>query len=241
MSDADTPPPPPAPPEGPPRRGPGRPKGARTKRPEGYFPDGPPMAAHRRRTVRENDQVGDPFFARLGLRVRAARLKAGMSVKELADESNMGDAELTHAESNKVPIKLIYLRAISRVLGVPMAQWFARETEDADDISPIPLGEEPWAWRVTAKDEQKLLHNYRGLRRREKRITHLMIRVLVRARDDRWKSPEEKMLERKMKLQERKEIDARMAAARHRPWSGKGLGDEEIMGDGTIYNRNTGK
>jgi transcriptional regulator with XRE-family HTH domain len=157
-----------------------------------------------RRQLSDNLQCGDPWFKRVAQRLRSARLAAGLKCRHLADEVGIRLEDVSNMERNVAPMKLIQLRAFSKMLGIPIQQFFDVDREDDTDLMPMPPGDEPWVWRVTARDEQRLIESYRALTRKERKTVHLMCKAVTRARDPNLGSIEE----RKAKMTERQQIAA---------------------------------
>jgi XRE family aerobic/anaerobic benzoate catabolism transcriptional regulator len=75
------------------------------------------------------------FLARLGERVREARLRRGLSRRSLAHDSGVSERYLAELEAGRGNISILLLRQVGMTLGVPAVE-LLRESED----QPVELG-----------------------------------------------------------------------------------------------------
>lgn len=140
--------------------------------------------------MRSNRNIGvnvvwydDEWYARMAARIRAARRKVGWTLEYMAGQIGVNVSDLQKLETHKLEIRLHHLRAVSRVLGVPMAELVDTSVEDpAHVVSVLPPPPEPWVERITNVDERKLVRLFRKLRRREKLIVRLLAESIVALR-----------------------------------------------------------
>lgn len=77
------------------------------------------------------------FLGGLGERVRAARERTGLTRKDLAAESGVSERYLAQLESGRGNISVLLLQKIAMALGLPLAELFSAQDEQAAELALI--------------------------------------------------------------------------------------------------------
>ncbi len=80
---------------------------------------------------------GEHFLARLGERVRDARMRRGLTRKALARESAVSERYLAELEAGRGNISILLLRQVASTLGVPLAELLQDHGEQALELTLI--------------------------------------------------------------------------------------------------------
>lgn len=87
------------------------------------------MGARDPKPANANGAADEDFLARLGERVRDARVRRGLTRKTLARESAVSERYLAELEAGRGNISVLLLRQVAGTLGLPLAE-LLRENED---------------------------------------------------------------------------------------------------------------
>lgn len=132
----------------------------------------------------------DPYYDRIGARIRAARRRAGLSHRQFAEKLGWGVNEIMVLERGKAPLTIPKLRRLAAVLGLSLAQLVDTEVEIPPDHKPPPPGDPNYVFSI---EERRLLQHYRQLVPRERRVIMLLAGEMPTTRDLRY-DPEARKL-----------------------------------------------
>lgn len=118
---------------------------------------------------------------RIAARVRAARIKAGLTLDQLAVRAQLRPGDLSKLERNHLPLRLHHLKRIADVLGVAPSTFLDQDVDLPEFVQPAL---DPHY--IVDPVERKLLAAYRELRGKEQRIVMLLASEMRKTRDRRY-------------------------------------------------------
>ena len=89
--------------------------------------------------VKHSSAQGDPLLRRFAERLRAARVGAGLSVTELAEQASLSRRYLTEAEAGRANPSLLKLSALAGALGVDVGSLLGGEERQTERVALVGL------------------------------------------------------------------------------------------------------